>query len=304
MGELSEGEPRARVGTSGWKKPMWRGHFYPHGLPQRLELEYAATHLTTLEINTTFHGLARPSSYQTWHSETPDGFLYAVKGNKEITHEQRLRNPAQNVAQFLGSGVLGLQEKLGPILWQLPPSFPFDPTTVEAFLAVLPHSLDETRQLLADQGIEFDQAVQDAPDRPIRHALEVRHDSFTSADYPDLLRKYDIAAVVTNTLEWPEIREVTSDFVYVRLHGDLNHYPDGYDEAALDEWATSINGWISGEHCPDGRGRDVFVYFDNPDNEGINSPLDAMRLQQRLDGPGIARPARVASVIQPALWDE
>lgn len=298
---MTGNEPWVRVGTSGWNKPQWRKNFYPPGLVQRRELEYAAKRLGTLEINTTFHGLAKPSSYQSWRSETPDDFVFAVKGNKAATHDHRLKNPADDVADFLASGVLGLGEKLGPILWQTPPSLPFQPDVVETFLATLPHSAEEVRRLSARRGEEADQLSLDIPDHRIRHALEVRHPSFANPTFIELLRRYDVAAAVTNSPGWPHILDVTSDFVYVRLHGGADHQPDGYDDATLDHWAGLVNGWLSGAGCPDGRGRDVFVYFDNPDNEGTNSPFDAMRLQERLDGPEAARPD---TTIQPPLWEE
>jgi uncharacterized protein YecE (DUF72 family) len=297
---MTENEPRARVGTSGWNKPQWRTNFYPPGLVQRRELEYAAERLATLEINTTFHGLPRPSSYLSWIAETPDDFIFSVKGNKSVTHDNSLMNPARSLAKFFASGVLGLGEKRGPTLWQTPPSLPFHRETVEAFLTALPHSVGEARRLAERLGnTEIDRASQDALDRPIRHCFEVRHSSFLTPAFAELLLRYDVAAVVTNSPGWPVILDVTSDFVYVRLHGSKDHYPDGYDEATLDHWAELVNGWRSGESCPDGRARDVFVYFDNPDHDGVRSPFDAMRLQEKLDGPGTARPH---TIIQPSLW--
>lgn len=302
METVTENEPRVRVGTSGWKKPMWRGHFYRRGLVQNRELEYASSRLTSLEINTTFHGLPRPTSYQSWRSETPDDFVFAVKGNRVVTHDHRLGNPADDVADFLASGVFGLGEKRGPILWQTPPSLPFQRDIVENFLATLPHSAEEARRLIARRhGVKADQVALDIPDRPIRHALEVRHPSFANPAFIELLRRHDVAAVVTNSPGWPSIHDVTSDFVYARLHGSADHYPDGYDDDTLDGWARLVKEWLSGEVCPDGRGRDVFVYFDNPDNDGVNSPFDAMRFLERFGG---ATAARIEATIQPPLWEE
>lgn len=304
MGGMTGTEPRARVGTSGWDKPTWRGHFYPRGLVQHRRLEYAANCLATLEINTTFYGFSRPSSFRKWCAATPEDFAFAIKAHNEATHTQRLRNPAENVARFLASGVLEFGEKMGPILWQTPPSLAFDREVVKAFLAVLPHSVADARRLVARYDGAIDQIAPEVPDRPIRHALEVRDESFSAPDFLDLLREHDVAAVMTNSPGWPRFREVTADFVYVRLHGDAHHHPNGYDDATLDEWATNINGWLRGERTPDGRGRDVFVYFDNPDNSGIRSPLDAMLLQERLDGPGPGRAHGAGPTIQPPLWDE
>jgi len=293
-------QPRARIGTSAWNKPHWRGHFYPTGLVQRRELEYAASRLSTLEINTTFHGLPRPSSYVKWSAETPDDFIFSVKGNKAITHDNSLKNPTRGIVAFLASGVLTLQQKLGPILWQIPERLPFQHDTVEAFLAALPNSVDEVRRLAEQHGVSGTDEASWGADRPIRHCFEVRHPSFLTPAFTELLRHYAVAAVVTNSPGWPVIHDVTSDFVYVRLHGDLTHYPNGYDEATLDNWARLVGGWRSGEACPDGQGRDVFVYFDNPDSSGTRSPFDAMSLQARLDGRSLLSPA----VTQPTLWTE
>lgn len=303
---VPESRPRARIGTSGWKKPPWRGHFYPKGLVQREELRYAAERLSSLEINTTFHGLPRVSTYHGWYAETPDDFVFSVKGNRAATHDHLLASPSRDVADFLASGVLDLREKLGPILWQIPPRLTFSPSTVEAFLSLLPHSVGEARRLVARHADrQSDEAVvSDGSDRPIRHALEVRHESFRNDAFIGLLRRYDVAAVVTNSPGWPTLTEVTSDFVYVRLHGDAHHYPNGYDEAALDFWAEFVTGRLQGQGSPDGRGTDVFVYFDNPDNEGINSPLDAMRLRERLDGPTAVCSPPIAPTVQPTLWEE
>jgi uncharacterized protein YecE (DUF72 family) len=285
---MSEQQPRARVGTSAWNKPHWRGHFYPDGLVQRRELEYAADRLTSLEINATFHGLQLPKTYLDWRTRTPADFIFAVKGNQTVTHEQLLMDPAKHVANFLGSGPLLLQEKLGPFLWQTSEHFAFHPETAEAFLAVLPHSVSEAQRFIERHATaEVDQLSLDIPDRPIRHAFEVRHPSFENARFMELLRRYDVAMVITNSPPWPEFRDVTSDFVYVRLHGDIERRPHGYSDADLDEWAGRINGWLSE--------RDAFVYFDNPDNRGTRSPFDAMRLYDRLDGPKTDRPDTTAS---------
>jgi uncharacterized protein YecE (DUF72 family) len=255
-------EPRARIGTSAWKKPRWRGDFYPAGLAQRDELRFTAERLSTLEINTTFHGRPSLANFLAWRDETPEGFVFAVKGSKFITHVNPLQDAQRTVAAFFRAGVLGLQEKLGPLLWQLPETLEFDPGTVEAFLAALPHSLEG---------------------RSIRHAVEARHDSFLDPAFLELLHRYDVAAVVTNTPGQLVIDEVTSGFVYLRLYGDAQHHGDGYDDASLSDWATRIRGWVTGTGCPDGRGRDVFCYFHNPDQLGTRTPFDAMRLQERID---------------------
>ncbi|MFC6357114.1 DUF72 domain-containing protein [Luethyella okanaganae] len=300
---MNENQARASVGTSGWNKPKWRGHFYPPGLVQRREFEYATGHLRSLEINTTFHGLPRRSTFLNWRAEAPDGFLFAVKGSREVTHDHRLRTPETDVARFFGPGPLMLQEKLGPVLWQTPPSLSFHPDVTEDFLAALPHSVRDAQLLHERLGLEEGASrLSELPDRPIRHAFEVRHESFLAPGFPELLRSHDVAAVVTNSPDWPEILDVTSDFVYVRLHGDANHFPDGYDDATLDLWAERVVAWLSGESCPDNRGRDVFVYFDNPDHEGIRSPFDAMRLQRRLDDAEESAPSGPGPTFPALLW--
>jgi uncharacterized protein YecE (DUF72 family) len=299
---MGDQQPRAYVGTSAWNKPQWRGHFYPEGLVQRRELEYAAERLASLEINATFHGLQSPATYLDWRARTPDDFVFSVKGNRTVTHDHRLMNPARNVADFFASGVLGLQEKMGPVLWQVSEYLPFASHTTEEFLAVLPHSVGEAQALIEQHArTEADRLSLTAADRPIRHAFEVRHESFKDAKFLELLRRYDVAVVVTNSPPWPELRDVTSDFVYVRLHGDLERRPHGYSDADLDEWAGRINGWLSGKACPDGRGRDVFAYFDNPDDRGTRSPFDAMHLHDRLGTD--TRPYRGDTTFQPPLWE-
>jgi uncharacterized protein YecE (DUF72 family) len=291
-------QARARVGTSAWHKPPWRGKFYPQGLPQAEELHYAADRLATLEINTTFHGLKTASSFRSWHAQTPNDFVFSVKASKTVTHDHSLRNPEKGVAEFLNSGVLTLGRKLGAVLWQIPETLPFHRDTVDSFLAVLPHSVDEARRLILEHYDEVEQTTLALPDAPIRHAFEVRHSSFDTPGFTELLHRHDVAAAFTNSPGWPPIREITSDFVYLRLHGSLEHFPNGYDTATLDRWAEKINGWLRGDGCPDGRPRDVLAYFDNPDHEGTRSPLDAIALQQRLDGPAYG----VGQTIQTELF--
>ncbi|MHA6667456.1 DUF72 domain-containing protein [Homoserinimonas sp. A447] len=295
---MSENESRSRVGTSGWDHRHWQGHFYPQSLPQRGRLGYASERLSTLEINTTFHGGGSPSSFLAWRDATPADFAFSVKGPKSITHGQALGNPARGVADFFASGVLGLREKLASVLWQFPPGLGFSPEVVEGFLALLPHSIAQAQRLIEQEG----RAAIDpgASDTPIRHALEVRHASFDTPAFVDLLRRYDVAAVVTNSPTWPQLREVTADFAYLRLHSGKDHHPNGYDAASLDEWASLVDGWRSGAGCTDGSGRDTFVYFVNPEHNSIRPPFDAMALQGRLGGAGGNEPP--LSVGQPSLW--
>lgn len=292
-------EPKpVRVGTCAWDKPRWRGNFYPVGLPKDEQLRFASTHLSTLEVNATFHGAKKPSAFLKWYHQTPSGFVFSVKGDRIVTHEHSLRRPLEDVADFLTTGVLLLEEKLGPILWQVSDQLRFDPDAVEAFLVVLPHSVDEALTLIARHGIEVDPRILDLPDRPLRHAFEVRHPSFDNPAFIELLRRHDVAAVVTNTPSWPDLRDLTSDFVYVRFHGDAERFPNGYSDETLDEWAELVDGWRTGTTCPDGQAREVFVYFDNPDHDGAGSPFTARKLQRLLDGPEAGRPLSV----QPELF--
>ncbi|WP_052436837.1 DUF72 domain-containing protein [Georgenia sp. SUBG003] len=265
-----------RVGISGWRYRPWRGTFYPKGLPQRRELEYVAEHLRTVEINGSFYSLQRPDSYRAWYAQTPPGFVFAVKGGRFITHMKKLADVDTPLANFFASGVLALQEKLGPVLWQLPPNLGFDPGRLAAFFERLPRTTGAAARLAErhDQRLEGRAWTEPGEDRQLRHALEVRHDSFRDPAFTDLLRAHDVAVVVADTAgKWPLIAEATADFVYVRLHGDSELYVSGYDDAALDSWAGRIRQWH-------GDGHDVFVYFDN--DVKVRAPVDAIALADRL----------------------
>lgn len=289
---------RVRIGTCGWDKAAWRGDFYPPRLPAHERLGFASRHLATLEINTTFHGLKKPEDFLNWYADTPVDFVFSVKGHRSVTHDNPLGAAERNVAAFFASGVPLLQEKLGPILWQVSEHLRFNTDAVTTFLTTLPHSVDEMRSLIAEAGIEVDPRVLDLPDAPLRHALEVRHPSFGDPAFVELLRRHDVAAVVTNTPSWPDPHDLTSDFVYVRFHGDAERFPHGYSDDALDEWAELINGWRTGRVNSDDHAREVFVYFDNPDHGGAGSPFTARKLQRLLDGPEAGRPLSV----QPELF--
>jgi uncharacterized protein YecE (DUF72 family) len=278
-----DGAPVARVGISGWRYAPWRGVFYPPGLPQRLELHYAAEHLRTIEINGSFYSLQRPTSYRRWYEDTPDDFVFSAKGPRYITHLLRLRNCRTALANFFASGVLCLGDKLGPVLWQLPERNTFDAEVVADFVALLPRSTGAAAALAADHDARLDDRSWFGPvrDRPLRHALEVRHPSFIAPEAIELLRRHGIALVAADAAgRWPSPREVTSDFVYARLHGAEELYTSGYTDAALDDWAGTVRGWRDGSGTPDGVGRDVFVYFDN--DVKVRAPFDAMGLAERL----------------------
>jgi uncharacterized protein YecE (DUF72 family) len=264
------------VGISGWRYPPWRGTFYPRGLPQRRELEYAAQRMSTVEINGSFYSLQRPESYAAWRAQTPDGFVFAVKGGRFITHMKKLAGVEVPLANFFASGVLALGDKLGPLLWQLPPTLGYDHDRLAAFADLLPRSTTAAARLAAghDQRLDGRALTTADADRPLRHAIEVRHDSFTDRGFLDLLRDKDIGLVVADTAgKWPLLLDVTSDFVYVRLHGDTELYVSGYSDEALDAWAARVQGWAE-------QGLDVYVYFDN--DVKVRAPVDAMALAERL----------------------
>jgi uncharacterized protein YecE (DUF72 family) len=283
----------ARIGISGWTYAPWRGVFYPRELPHRRELAYAAGRFGAIEINGTFYGLQRPEAFGRWRDETPDGFVFAVKGSRYITHMLKLRDAATPLANFLASGVLRLGPKLGPILWQFPPSLPFKPELFEAFLALLPHDTDEALRLAGrhDRRLDGRAWLECDVRRPMRHAVEIRHDSFRSAAFVAMLRRHGVALVCADTVEWPLLMDLTSDFVYCRLHGSRQLYTSGYDGPELDRWAARVKTWLHGGEPADAirikpplkprrSGRDVFVFFDN--DAKVRAPVDAEALIARL----------------------
>src|SRR5690606_6117383 len=204
------------VGTSGWRYPPWRGTFYPRGLAQRRELQYLSRRVSSIEINGSFYSLQRPESYRAWAAQTPDDFVFSVKGGRFITHLKQLREVATPLANFFASGVLALGRKLGPVLWQLPPRMPFDPARLEPFLAMLPRSTAAAAELAAHHDERLDGRVhlEVDDDRPLRHALEVRHPTFCRPEFVELLREQGVALVVADTAgTWPHLEDVTADFV-------------------------------------------------------------------------------------------
>ncbi|KAA9130362.1 DUF72 domain-containing protein [Microbacterium caowuchunii] len=280
----SDGEAgRIRVGISGWRYPSWRGDFYPRGLAQRRELEYVGERMSTLEVNGSFYSLQRPESYRRWREAVPEDFVFAVKGSRYITHMLRLRNVETAMSNFLASGVLALGAQLGPILWQLPERLSFDPVGLEEFLQGLPRStgaaLESARR--HDERLDGRAWLSIDADRPIRHALEPRSPSFEDPAVVEMLRRHSVALTVADTAgRWPAFGQVTADFAYVRLHGAEDLYASGYTGAELDAWADRILAWADGTDTPDGRPRDVYVYFDN-DARG-HAPHDALALAARI----------------------
>lgn len=304
---------QTRIGISGWTYAPWRGRFFPKGLLQKRELAYAAAQVRTIEINGTFYSMQRPSSYATWYQETPEDFVFAVKGPRFITHLKRLKDVLAPTANFFASGVLRLNEKLGPILWQLPPMTRYDPERLEEFFKLLPRSTKEAAVFARhhDHRLKARAWMRTDADRPIRHALEVRHPTFERPEFVSLLRRHDIALAVADTAgKWPLMHDVTADFVYVRLHGDTELYASGYTPVALAQWAERIRAWGAGRDAADVKlhamplavrrpGRDVFVYFDN--DAKTHAPFDAMNLAHRLGlGPSSeAAPAERSVKFEP-----
>jgi uncharacterized protein YecE (DUF72 family) len=282
-----------RIGISGWTYAPWRGVFYPAKLPQRQELAYAARRFGAIEINGTFYGLQRPESFGRWRDETPDGFIFAIKCSRYITHMRKLRDVETPLANFLASGLLRLGPKLGPILWQFPERMRFDPAVFRPFLELLPRTTFEAARLAArhDGRLAGRDWLEAEADRPLRHAVEIRHDSFRDPGFIDLLRDTRTALVCADTVSWPRLMDVTADFVYCRLHGSEQLYVSGYDDPALDRWAARVRAWadggepadaerVSGPAAPVRKGRDVYVFFDN--DVKVRAPADAAALARRL----------------------
>ena len=285
---------KLRIGISGWRYAPWRGRFYPADLPQRAELHYASRQVASIELNGSFYSLQRPSSYALWREQTPRGFVFAVKGPRFITHIKRLRDIDAPLANFFASGLFELRDKLGPLLWQLPPSQRYDEPLLDAFLARLPRDTEQAAALAQQHDERMQGRASLAIDRKrrLRHALEVRHPSFACAACIDLLRKHNVALVVADTAgRWPYLEDVTADFMYLRLHGDEELYASGYTDAALERWAARIRAWAAGMQPDDAQrasdapprkraARDVYCYFDN--DAKVHAPFDAQVLMRLL----------------------
>jgi len=257
-----------RVGIGGWVFAPWRGVFYPKGLPQAQELNYASRQLTSIEINGTFYRTQKPDSFRKWADETPDDFVFSLKGPQFATNRRVLAEAGSSIERFFASGVLELKSKLGPILWQMAPTKRFDPEDFAAFLALLPPKLDG---------------------QAIRHVVEVRHESFLVPAFIELLKKHSVAVVLVESGKHPLIADVTGDFVYLRLQGTAEKVKTGYPPAALDGWAKRAKTWEAGG-APDDLAvigkkpakakRDVFVYMISGAKE--RAPTAAMALIERV----------------------
>ncbi len=285
---------RTLIGISGWRYSPWRGVFYPPGLPQHRELEYASRALQTIEINGTFYSLQRPESFKRWYDDTPPGFVFSIKGSRYITHIQRLRDVDIPLANFFASGIFNLRDKLGPILWQFPPNFRYDFEKMQRFFELLPRDTQQALSLARRREHRMAGRARLAIDatRTLRHAIEIRHESFIDESFVQLLRKHGIALVVADTAKkWPYLEDVTADFLYLRLHGDKEIYASGYTDEALTRWAARIRAWRSGSQPDDAhlvsaqspppkRSRDIYCYFDN--DFKVKAPFDAQKLMAKL----------------------
>jgi uncharacterized protein YecE (DUF72 family) len=300
---------RIRIGISGWRYTPWRGVFYPQSLPQRLELAYASRILPTIEINGSFYSLQRPEYYAQWFEETPPDFEFAVKGPRFITHMKRLKDVRTPLANFFASGLFNLRHKLGPILWQFPPQLRFNRERMSEFLDMLPTDTAAALRLARCRDARLKGRARLAIDavRPLRHAMEIRHESFLDPEFIRLLRQHNCGLVIAETAQrYPMPQDITADFVYMRLHGDKTLYQSGYSDRALDRWAQKIRAWHAGEDVAGskvtqeevrGAPRDVYCYFDNTDVK-LRAPVDAQTLMRKL---GLERRATRARVIRDLL---
>lgn len=282
----------ARIGVSGWRYKSWRADYYPADLVRKDELAWLSRRLDSVEVNGTFYSLQRTSSFRSWYDETPPGFRFSVKGSRFITHMKRLTDPDLALANFFAQGVLALEEKLGPVLWQLPERQRFEPDRLRAFLAALPKDLPSAAGLAGGH----DHRVKDPFTEPegnhrMRHVLEVRHPSFFCDEAVAILRSAGVALAISDAPGWSLKEELTAGFVYIRLHGHSELYRSRYADASLDAWARKIEAWLEGgepddaeritdRRPPQRKTRDVYVYFDN-DAAG-HAPWDAERLRERL----------------------
>ena len=259
-----------RVGIGGWVFAPWRGVLYPKGLVQAKELAHASRQVTSIEINGTFYGSQKPASFRRWHEETPDDFVFSLKGPRFVTHRRALGEAGDSLKRFFDSGILELREKLGPLLWQFPPSTVFDAGNFTDFIELLPGKLDS---------------------RAIRHVLEVRHESFLVPQFIELLRRHKLTVAFVDSEEHPAIGDVTGDFIYARLRRMAMEEPAGYSSRALGAWAKRFETWSKGgepddlprhhpKPAPEKQPRDCFVYFIN--GAKVRAPAAAQALLQRL----------------------
>ncbi len=262
--------PRIRVGIGGWNYAPWRNNFYPAALVQRRELDYASRQLRAIEINGTYYGAQKPATYAKWAAETPDGFVFSLKAPRYITEGKRLADTGKGISGFVHGGLAEMGGRLGPILWQLPPSRPFDADDLGAFLEALPRELNG---------------------QPLRHVLEVRHTGFLCERYVTLARAHRVPTVFTDSPDYPSLADPTGDFSYARLMRSEDGNLAGYGAAELDRWAAHAHAWAAGKDVgelphigalqPPAPPRDVFVFFISAAKH--RNPAAAMALQSRID---------------------
>jgi uncharacterized protein YecE (DUF72 family) len=267
----TQSRPQIRVGVGGWTYEPWRDNFYPAGLPQSRELEFASRQLTAIEINGTYYGTQKRASFAKWRDETPDDFVFSMKASRYATNRRVLAEAGESIARFVDSGIAELGKKLGPIVWQFMPTKVFDADDFEAFLALLPDSVDGCA---------------------LRHVVDVRHSTFKTPQFVQLARRYRAAVVFTDSEDFPSFADVTTDFVYARLMRARATSKHGYAPKAIEQWAATAITWAAGgepEGLPrvearaaaaTGRPRDVFVYFINGAKE--KAPAAAQALIERL----------------------
>jgi uncharacterized protein YecE (DUF72 family) len=292
-----------RIGISGWRYAPWRGVFYPKGLAQRRELAFCGSSFRAVEINGTFYSLQRPEFFEAWAADVPEDFAFALKGSRFITHNKKLKDVEIPLANFFAQGLLNLGHKLGPFLWQFSPAFRFDAERMERFFRLLPRDTDEAARLAGQHDYRLDGRAALVPKAhlKLRHSVEIRHESFVDPRFVDLLRAHDVALVCADTVAWPLLMDVTSDFVYCRLHGSEQLYVSGYSDAALDVWADRVVAWsegrpapqaiLAGSPAPPKGPADIYVFFDN--DAKVRAPFDALNLVRRVE-------ARLGEPVGPA----
>ncbi len=275
------------IGISGWRYAPWRDNFYPKGLVQKKELYFASRSVNSIEINGSFYALQTPERYASWYADTPDSFVFSVKAPRYITHIRRLNDVEEPIANFFASGVFELKEKLGAILWQLPPSFKFNEEKFRQFLELLPKTVTEVVKSTRQYHADFELPKKFPRSFKLRHAIEIRNETFVNEKFIKMLRSHNVAFVVADTAgRWPYAEDVTSDFVYMRLHGDTELYRSGYSKTAIEHWYKRIKSWSRGRHPKDAKligkrvrlheSLDIFCYFDNTDK--LWAPQDARQL--------------------------
>lgn len=279
------------IGISGWRYAPWRKNFYPEGLVQKKELYFASRSVNSIEINGSFYALQTPERYASWYADTPDNFMFSVKAPRYVTHIRRLNDVEEPIANFFASGIFELKEKLGAILWQFPPSFKFNPDQFQQFLQLLPKTTAEALKNVRKYFPDFELPDYAIKHSRIRHAVEIRNESFVNPDFIKMLRRHNVAFVIADTANrWPYAEDITSDFVYMRLHGDAELYKSGYSTEAIQHWYKRIKSWSRGSYPKDSKliskrvrlheSLDVFCYFDNTDK--LWAPQDARQLSALL----------------------